>query len=395
MTRTLITGPNFSGRSAALRELVTRGAFASQTFFIGPYAEAALSGLSSTIVDEIELYRAKSGAFRRSPFSRLDVAAWGHRRPQTLSGGEQVLLALHCFSLSAYGALAIDTALEQLDDTNRLATLDYLDPRRGQVAEVVLIDNRLPPPLVGWSATELPALSSDYSCDLARLAADTPARTAPPIATQALDFSYRNGKQIFRNVDVTLTPGRAYRIDGPNGAGKTTFLKLLVGVLAPTGGQIMLSGQPYRPWRNGNRVIALATQNPDHQWCGATLREDMARRRAALGRGEAAQDWSEPRLTTLAARLGIRSFDQHLYELPLAARKRLSWLWPFSGLMPWIVLDEPTVGQDLSTRLQLAAAMSAMCDLGYGIIFVTHDDDFAGRVAHQKLTIGEMKIAMT
>src|SRR2546421_12500496 len=36
-------------------------------------------------------------------------------------------------------------------------------------------------------------------------------------------------------------------------------------------------------------------------------------------------------LASLAQKLGVRARDQHLYELPLAARKRLSWLWPFSG----------------------------------------------------------------
>ena len=45
-----------------------------------------------------------------------------------------------------------------------------------------------------------------------------------------------------------------------------------------------LDGAPYAPSSEGNRVFAFATQNPDHQWCGATLAEDLARRRAALAR---------------------------------------------------------------------------------------------------------------
>src|SRR5215471_18220920 len=110
--RELISGPNFSGRSGALMTLLHDGSFAPESFYIGPYSEAALSG------------------------------------------GEQVLLALHCFSLSGYRALAIDTALEQLDKANRDAALDYLDPRRRSVDSVALIDNRLPPPLAGWKCHE-------------------------------------------------------------------------------------------------------------------------------------------------------------------------------------------------------------------------------------------------
>ncbi|MEA2994709.1 MAG: hypothetical protein QOG74_258, partial [Alphaproteobacteria bacterium] len=95
----LISGPNFSGRSGALMALLRDGNFAAESFYIGPYSEAALSGLSSTIADEIEIYRARPARLGRAAFLPLGFAALGRREPQTLSGGEQVLLALHCFSL--------------------------------------------------------------------------------------------------------------------------------------------------------------------------------------------------------------------------------------------------------------------------------------------------------
>src|SRR5262249_61140152 len=115
------------------------------------------------------------------------------------------------------------------------------------------------------------------------------------------------------------------------------------------------------PRRDGTAVFALATQNPDHQWCGATLAEDLARRRRALGTTREIVPPSDAELATLARALGIADADPHLYELPLAARKRLSWLWPFSGAMPWILLDEPTIGKGAHTRAALAGMIS---DLG-------------------------------
>jgi len=390
--RELISGPNFSGRSGALMALLRDGAFAAESFYIGPYSEAALSGLSSTIADEIELYGAMTASFRRPPFSLLDVAAFSTREPQTLSGGEQVLLALHCFSLSGYRALAIDTALEQLDQANRDAALDFLDPRRELVESVALIDNRLPPPLPGWRCAERAADTTDFACDPRRVVADLPRRQAPAITIRGLTFAYRHGKDIFRDVDLALDGGAAYRLAGPNGAGKTTLLKLLVGVLAPSAGALLLGGEPYRPWRQGNRAIALATQNPDHQWCGATLRDDLARRRSAFARWVDPARMAGARMEALAAALGIHSLDARLYELPLAARKRLSWLWPLSGALPWVMLDEPSLGQDLATRTQLAAAIGSLTALGYGVLFVTHDDDFADRIPHRVLAIGNAQV---
>jgi ATPase subunit of ABC transporter with duplicated ATPase domains len=390
--RELISGPNFSGRSAALLALLRDSAFAAETFYVGPYSEAALSGLTSTIADEIDLYRAKPAGLGRAVFAPIDVAAFGRREPHTLSGGEQVLLALHCFSLSGFPALAIDTALEQLDPANRDAALDFLHPRKGLAADVALIDNRLPPPLVGWTARERAADTTAFDCDPRLLVAELAPHQAPTITIRGLTFGYRHGNTIFQDVDLTLAGGTAYRLAGPNGAGKTTLLKLLVGVLAPNAGELALGDAPYRPWRHGNCAIALATQNPDHQWSGATLRDDLARRRAAFAHTVGDGCFDEARLERLAAALGARSLDAHLYELPLAARKRLSWLWPLAGALPWAVLDEPSLGQDLVTRLHLAAATAQLTRLGYGVLFVTHDDDFAARIPHQVLTIGERQV---
>src|SRR3954471_24706593 len=154
-----IGGPNFSGRSAALMALLRERAPA---FFVGPYAEAALSGLSSTVADEIAIYRAPDS--KRPAFAPLDFAAYAARKPPTLSGGEQVLLALHCFSLSDYETIGIDTALEQLDPANRTDALAYLSQGAAQSFTAALIDNRLgcPP---GWSARELTRVATDFACD--------------------------------------------------------------------------------------------------------------------------------------------------------------------------------------------------------------------------------------
>ena len=378
-----IAGPNFSGRSAALMARLREMAPA---FFIGPYAEAALSGLSSTVADEIGIYRAPQP--RHPAFTRLDFAAYAARKPATLSGGEQMLLALHCFSMSDYAAIGIDTALEQLDPENRAQALEYLsqDAQHGLAAS--LVDNRLDAS-PGWSVRSLPGTSSEFACDFAAIAPRS--CRAPVFAVHDLCFHYPRGSEIFSDLSFVLTPGNAYRLTGPNGAGKTTLFKLLAGVLAPVAGRLALDGGDYAPWRTGNRVFAFAAQNPDHQWCGATLAEDIARRRTALARHGIELPPAEA-LGALAASLGIRSIDQHLYELPLVARKRLSWLWPLSGVMPWIMLDEPTLGQDRATREMLAGAIGQLAQRGYGVMFITHDDEFAERIPHQALRLANQTV---
>ena len=225
-----------------------------------------------------------------------------------------------------------------------------------------------------------------FPCDLAAATGDLTPRTAATIAIDGLSFRYPTGREIFRGFDLTLAPG-VHRLVGANGAGKTTLFRLLTGVLAPSAGTVSLDGAPYAPWHTGNRIFALAAQNPDHQWCGATLREDLSRRRRALARFSEIAFPADAALASLAARLGVTSRDQHLYELPLVARKRASWLWPLAGALPWIMLDEPTVGQDRATRDALAATIGRLAALGYGVLFITHDDAFAAAVVHREIRL--------
>ena len=199
------SGPNFSGRSEALLKLLRSGKLGAEAFFVGPYAEAALSGLSSSVIDEIGLYAARP-ARTRPAFNQLDIATCRMRKPQYLSGGEQVLLALHCFSLSALDSVAVDTALEQLDEINRDAALKYLDSGTFNVA---LIDNRATPQ--GWIETAREKPAPAYAIDWPALDRLIVPQRASEIEIRKLNFAYRNGRTIFRDAHATLSPGNAYR----------------------------------------------------------------------------------------------------------------------------------------------------------------------------------------
>jgi energy-coupling factor transporter ATP-binding protein EcfA2 len=61
--------------------------------------------------------------------------------------------------------------------------------------------------------------------------------------------------------------------------------------------------------------------------------------------------------------------------------------------MPWAMLDEPTLGQDRVTREALADAIARLGAAGYGIVLITHDDEFAARIAHRPLKIADGLIA--
>ena len=154
-----------------------------------------------------------------------------------------MLLALHCFSRSPYRTIGIDTALEQLDAENRASALAYLGSGRDPF-DVVLIDNRLEPVPPDWTRQDTVAAVTEFACDLAGVAADLAPREAPTIAISGMEFSYPSGQAIFRDLDLTLAPGTAYRLIGRNGAGKTTALKSILGLTGYQGSLRVLGRDP-------------------------------------------------------------------------------------------------------------------------------------------------------
>ena len=66
------------------------------------------------------------------------------------------------------------------------------------------------------------------------------------IDIQQLSMTYPSGKQALKGLDLALKSPSLIGLLGPNGAGKSTLMKLLVAALEPTGGAILVNGQPLR-----------------------------------------------------------------------------------------------------------------------------------------------------
>ena len=126
-----IDGPNFSGRSDLLRRFCR--VKSDGRMYLGPEVYFALSGLTTTTRQELELH---AGAPLESSdwlqaVDRLKLTALLEHHPATLSGGEQTSLAVLCAMILKPSLMAIDCALEQLDAERLKISLDLFErPRR-------------------------------------------------------------------------------------------------------------------------------------------------------------------------------------------------------------------------------------------------------------------------
>lgn len=296
--------------------------------YVGPDPIDSLSGLAPTVSAELELAATDDAALtavRRA----LEDLGFGYtlpRNPFTLSGGEQTVVAVLAAAAGRPRRLAIDSTLEQLAAPTRAGLLAWLS---GCDGALMLSDNRLDEWYTGSTdrldpAPDAPVMRPEI------LGGDF--LPSPRIEIRDLHFSYPGGQSVFNGLDLTLEAGKSYQLRGANGIGKSTLSKILCGLLKPVRGEILVDGVRIQPWRSPGQLVSYHFQNPSLQLFSRTVENELARSFNA---------------TATAARFGLDGDARnHPLDLPFVLRKRLALAAAIDRPAPFLILDEPSLGQD-------------------------------------------------
>ena len=98
------------------------------------------------------------------------------------------------------------------------------------------------------------------------------------IEIKNLSFEYSEGLKTIDNISFDIEKGSYTAILGHNGSGKSTIAKLLIGLLEKKGGEIVIGNMPLtlENLYKIRSLIGIVFQNPDNQFIGATVRDDIA-----------------------------------------------------------------------------------------------------------------------
>ena len=101
----------------------------------------------------------------------------------------------------------------------------------------------------------------------------------PIIELKDISFQYQGVESFaLTNVNLTINKGEWVALIGPNGSGKSTLAKIMNGLLVPASGEVFINGKlldEETVWE-ARRSVGMVFQNPDNQFVGATVEDDVA-----------------------------------------------------------------------------------------------------------------------
>jgi ABC-2 type transport system ATP-binding protein len=166
------------------------------------------------------------------------------------------------------------------------------------------------------------------------------------------------------NIDLAVQDGEIVGLLGANGAGKTTLIRMLLGLLEPSAGEVWLFGRP--PSRDTRRRLGYVPQ-------GLGLYDDLTPQEN-LEFASAA--FATTHVATLAP--ALQPFrDTPVRALSLGVQRRVAFDQALAHSPALLVLDEPTSGVDPLARARLWDTIRDTTTAGVGTLVTTHQMDEA------------------
>jgi zinc transport system ATP-binding protein len=208
------------------------------------------------------------------------------------------------------------------------------------------------------------------------------------VSIEDLSFRY-NGVEVLSHVNFRMAPGDYVGLVGPNGSGKTTLIKIILGLVRPSRGNITLFGQsPQRlgEWRRVGYVAQkLSSSNP---WFPATVREIVAT--GLLSKKRFPKRMSGDDTDAIQRVLGemevLDLAEKRLSELSGGQHQRVMVARALVSRPELLILDEPTTALDPESRERFFNLLQRLNrEEEVSILLITHDLGTIGNYATKLL----------
>lgn len=214
------------------------------------------------------------------------------------------------------------------------------------------------------------------------------------IKAENLCYTYEDGTEALRGIDLSIEAGKKIALLGANGSGKSTFFLCLNGVNRPQQGTLYLHGQAYDYSKKGllhlRSKVGIVFQDPDNQLFSASVYQEISFGAMNLGLDE---EEVKKRVEQSIADLEITPFRHKPTHFLSGGQKKQVSVADILVMNPEvIVFDEPAAALDPKHTKILNHLIDKLSERGITIIISTHDVDFAFGWADDVVLFHEGKV---
>ena len=175
--------------------------------------------------------------------------------------------------------------------------------------------------------------------------------------------------QALRGADLEVEAGQIVSLWGRTGAGKTTMLSIIAGLLTPDAGSVSIDGvDVLAEPQAAAKLLGIAPQETGI-YPILTVRQNLEFFGELAGLGSS----RSRRANEVAEQLGLDALlDRRASQLSGGEARRLHTACALVHQPRLLMLDEPTVGADVATRLQLIEAVGQLAAEGAAVVYTTH-----------------------
>ncbi len=203
-----------------------------------------------------------------------------------------------------------------------------------------------------------------------------------------VSFAYNNGVPVLEHLNIQVREGEFIGLGGRNGSGKTTVTRLFMGLEKPTGGFVYIDGRDVTEEKAArrSRSIGYVFQRPERQMFRPTVAKEIAY--GPEQSGHAAADVKIAVETAMAATGLAGLADAYPPNLNRSEKQRVAIASALAMKTRYIILDEPTSGQDNADKKMLMELLKALNKRGITILLITHDMDILAEYCSRVIVIG-------
>lgn len=215
------------------------------------------------------------------------------------------------------------------------------------------------------------------------------------VKVENLFYSYDNQDMTIDDISFTIPQGSYTTIIGHNGSGKSTVAKLLLGLLEKKSGNIYINGLELN-YENLDKIrnnIGIVFQNPDNQFIGSTVRDDIA---FGLENHCFAREDMDPIIEEIAQEVNMTKFlDSEPTNLSGGQKQRVAIASVLAMNLNIIVFDEATSMLDPTGKRDINRLIKKIHEQkGITVISITHDIEEVSQ-SDNVLVIDNGKLAMS